>query len=334
MSKSEMTGFRQQVVDALRGESQTIAQLSDALGITDARILFHAGQLAEAHTIQLTRNAEDPRHWICTLTATPEQQDSLEPRDSPMQVRNTVQDFSQAYFDFVDGAFGIASTVLLGRESGTRLSEEQAAEFARRLQNLADEYFLPGRGDQTGTKYGFFTLLLPVDLHPLGDSIQTSVLLETDSLEQFAKSIFVDEVEVYPAYARNADFDSLLNPGDFVKYTSEAVASMGSAHVVVRYTDCGPQPQVVQIEPEVFGSPGKKFTHAVLGWGLMHIEFRRSKNSPDIRCRIVSNTRERASSEARETFAICGDPGVWDWAAVERHALRLKNQLEILAKPV
>ena len=51
-----------------------------------------------------------------------------------------------------------------------RLSEEQAAEFGRRLLALIEEYFPPGKGDRSGIKYGFYGILTPIDLHPLGDS--------------------------------------------------------------------------------------------------------------------------------------------------------------------
>ena len=50
------------------------------------------------------------------------------------------------------------------------LSEEQAAEFGRRLLALIEEYFPPGKGDRSGIKYGFYGILTPIDLHPLGDS--------------------------------------------------------------------------------------------------------------------------------------------------------------------
>ena len=51
-----------------------------------------------------------------------------------------------------------------------RLSEEQAAEFGRRLLALIEEYFPPGKGDRAGVKYGFHGILTPIDLHPLGES--------------------------------------------------------------------------------------------------------------------------------------------------------------------
>jgi hypothetical protein len=49
------------------------------------------------------------------------------------------------------------------------MSAEQAAEFNSRLATLIAEYFGPGRGDRTGTKYGLHWVLTPIDLHPLSD---------------------------------------------------------------------------------------------------------------------------------------------------------------------
>ncbi|MCZ6781520.1 MAG: hypothetical protein O7C73_07755 [Nitrospirae bacterium] len=50
------------------------------------------------------------------------------------------------------------------------MSEEQASEFSRRLLALIEEYFPPGKGDQSGIKYGFYGVLTPIDLHPLKGS--------------------------------------------------------------------------------------------------------------------------------------------------------------------
>ena len=47
---------------------------------------------------------------------------------------------------------------------------KSVSEFSRRLLALIEEYFPPGKGDQSGIKYGFYGILTPIDLQPLEDS--------------------------------------------------------------------------------------------------------------------------------------------------------------------
>ena len=77
--------------------------------------------------------------------------------------------FNQAFREAAEGLYG--STIHQSiNHNRARLSEEQAAEFGRRLLALIEEYFPPGKGDRSGVKYGFHGILTPIDLHPLGDS--------------------------------------------------------------------------------------------------------------------------------------------------------------------
>ncbi len=85
--------------------------------------------------------------------------------DEPLP-REVVCQFNQAFRESADGIFGprFQSSVNHNR---ARLSEEQAAEFNRRLLELIEEYFPPGKGDPSGIKYGFFGVLTPIDLAPI-----------------------------------------------------------------------------------------------------------------------------------------------------------------------
>ena len=77
--------------------------------------------------------------------------------------------FNQALREAAEGLYGSTFQVSVNHNRA-RLSEAQAAEFNRRLLALIEYYFPPGKGDQSGIKYGFHGVLTPIDLHPIEES--------------------------------------------------------------------------------------------------------------------------------------------------------------------
>ena len=151
------------------GEGKSVAEISSTLGVTDTRILRHLELLAESDIVHLRKNGSDPRAWQC-LPAVGKirfqnRNDEADETSEPMPSEVVCQ-FNQAFRETADGIFGpnFQSSVNHNR---ARLSEDQAAEFNRRLLKLIEEYFPPGRGDPTGIKYGFFGVLTPIDLAPI-----------------------------------------------------------------------------------------------------------------------------------------------------------------------
>ncbi len=150
-------------------EGKTVAEISSTLGVTDSRILRHLERLAESDIVHLQQSGGDPTAWRCLPAA-----DRIrfpDPRDNNAESTEAVSSevacqFNQAFRESADGIFGprFQSSVNHNR---ARLSERQAAEFNRRLLELIEEYFPPGKGDPSGIKYGFFGVLTPIDLAPL-----------------------------------------------------------------------------------------------------------------------------------------------------------------------
>ena len=139
------------------------------LGITDTRILRHLELLAGLEVVHLHKTGSDPRTWRCLPAVGkirfPDRSDETAIPFDPMSTEVVCQ-FNQAFRESADGIFGpnFQSSVNHNR---ARLSEDQAAEFNRRLLNLIEEYFPPGKGDPSGIKYGFFGVLTPIDLAPI-----------------------------------------------------------------------------------------------------------------------------------------------------------------------
>ena len=154
------------------GAGKSVAEISQTLDVTDARVLYHLQRLAQTGVVHLEEDGADPQEWRCLSAAgtirvretraTGEQIAEAMPTD-------VVSQFNQASCEAAEGLYGSTFQMSVNHNRA-RLSEEQAAEFGRRLLALIEEYFPPGKGDRSGIKYGFYGILTPIDLHPLGDS--------------------------------------------------------------------------------------------------------------------------------------------------------------------
>ena len=149
------------------GTGKSVAEISQTLDVTDARVLYHVQRLARTGVVHLEEDGAGPRAWRCL------------PAVGAIRVRvplaaeavptDVVSQFNQAFREAAEGLYGPTFQQSVNHNRA-RLSEEQAAEFGRRLLALIEEYFPPGKGDQQGVKYGFYGVFTPIDLHPLGDS--------------------------------------------------------------------------------------------------------------------------------------------------------------------
>ena len=154
------------------GAGKPVAEISQTLDVTDARVLYHLQRLAQTGVVHLEEDGTDPQEWRCLPAAGAIRvRESLSAKDQIAEAMPTdvVNQFNQAFREAAEGLYGSTFQMSVN-QNRARLSEEQAAEFGRRLLALIEEYFPPGKGDRAGIKYGFYGILTPVDLHPLGDS--------------------------------------------------------------------------------------------------------------------------------------------------------------------
>jgi len=154
------------------GAGKSVAEISQTLDVTDARVLYHLQRLAQTGVVHLEEDGAKPQEWRCLPGAgTIRVRESLSVKDQIEEAMPTdvVSQFNQAFREAAEGLYGSTFQQSINHNRA-RLSEEQAAEFGRRLLALIEEYFPPGKGDQSGIKYGFYGIFTPVDLHPLGDS--------------------------------------------------------------------------------------------------------------------------------------------------------------------
>lgn len=149
------------------GSGKSVAEISQALDVTDARVLYHVQRLAAAGVVHLEEDGAGSRAWRCLPAAGAIR--VRVPLAAEAVPTDVVSQFNQAFREAAEGLYGSTFQQSVNHNRA-RLSEEQAAEFGRRLLALIEEYFPPGKGDQQGVKYGFYGVFTPIDLHPLGDS--------------------------------------------------------------------------------------------------------------------------------------------------------------------
>ena len=158
---ADWSALPRQIVHAL-DRRKTLDELAAELHVTDARVRWYLDRLQAADLL-----GEQDGKWSRTdqsnvMLTSPEPATD----DQSIMPGRTVYDFQQAYADAAAGMFGTEFVQQSG-EHGARISLQQAAEFRDRLLALIAEYFAPGKGDRTGTKYGFHWVLTPTDLHPI-----------------------------------------------------------------------------------------------------------------------------------------------------------------------
>ena len=158
------------------GAGNSVAEISRALDVTDARVLYHLQKLEQTGVVILEAGAR-PGDRRCLPAAgvirVREHLESDDQQDDAIQEEAIPSDvafqFNQAFREAAEGMYGPRYQASVNHNRA-RLSEEQAAEFSRRLLALIEEYFPPGKGDRRGTKYGFYGVLTPIDLHPIEDA--------------------------------------------------------------------------------------------------------------------------------------------------------------------
>ena len=154
------------------GEGKSVAEISQTLDVTDARVLYHLQRLAQTGAVYLEEDGVGSQEWRC-LPAVGKvcvrETRSANDQTAEAIPTDVVGQFNQAFREAAEGLYGSTFQQSVNHNRA-RLSEEQAAEFGRRLLALIEEYFPPGKGDRSGIKYGFHGILTPIDLHPLGDN--------------------------------------------------------------------------------------------------------------------------------------------------------------------
>jgi len=81
----------------------------------------------------------------------------------------------------------------------------------------------------------------------------------------------------------------------------------------------------VQLIPEKNG--GKHFRFSVDGWGLIQLQL--TFGESEVSCRVAVNSEKRALTWF-DTYPDHGDPRLWDWKLIEKHARRI---IRVLKQP-
>ena len=70
---------------------------------------------------------------------------------------------------------------------------------------------------------------------------------------------------------------------------------------------------------------GKRFRFSMDGWGLIQLQLTYSDDH--VSCRVAVNSEKRALAWL-QTYPDHGDPSLWDWKIVEKHARRIIRKMK------
>jgi hypothetical protein len=132
-----------------------------------------------------------------------------------------------------------------------------------------------------------------------------------------------DAAHVYEAYSdperKIRSFSSLADLSEYM----EARQKEGVRHVAlaVEFRDVKGQVQTRRIALRPEKCNGATWREAVGGWGLVHVQFAFLEDGR-VECRVAVNSEKRAAAWASNQ-PDAGDPKLWDWKVVEKHARRL-----------
>lgn len=139
------------------GAGKSVAEISQTLDVTDARVLYHLQRLAQTGVVHLAEDGANPQEWRCLPTAgairvretraTDEQIAEAMPTD-------VVSQFNQALREAAEGLYGSTFQMSVNHNRA-RLSEEQAAEFGRRLLALYRRVLSSGERRSIGHQIRF-----------------------------------------------------------------------------------------------------------------------------------------------------------------------------------
>lgn len=102
---------------------------------------------------------------------------------------------------------------------------------------------------------------------------------------------------------------------------AELAAGRTTANLTLHYPETGGLAVQERIDLNNPATNGATWRYTLGGWGLIQLQLE-IRQPGLVGCRIAVNSAERARAWAK-TYPRLGEPDLWDWPAIEKHALRL-----------
>jgi hypothetical protein len=111
----------------------------------------------------------------------------------------------------------------------------------------------------------------------------------------------------------------------------EAAVSLAVVDFAIYYPDVKGSLLIERIALDPRKCNGESFRYAVGGWGVIHLQCDMRK-PPGLLCRVSVNSEARANGW-KDTRPSYGEPALWDWKLVDKHARRLMRAINKHAQP-
>jgi hypothetical protein len=159
--------------------------------------------------------------------------------------------------------------------------------------------------------------------------MQGSATINREALSDLTKTVFEGiKPNIYTAYSEYEqeimEFESPDKLNDYITKSRKSGESL--LMFAIWYTNTNGHIDIKKIELNPKKCNGYKFRYSIGGWGIIQLQCD-FKREPDINCRIAVNTEKRAQ-KWKDTYPNLGDPDLWDWNAVEKHARRLIRRMK------
>jgi hypothetical protein len=159
--------------------------------------------------------------------------------------------------------------------------------------------------------------------------MQAEVVISFDRLTLIADAIYeIGNPKVQEAYSvPEEDLRRLDTATALLSHIEKALSGrLKSASYMIYYPESEGITKQKRIDLIPEKCDGKKFRFFAEGWGLIQFQLRFSP-SGDLMCRFAVNSEKRAKAWF-PTFPDHGDPSLWKWKIVERHARRLIRSIK------
>lgn len=156
--------------------------------------------------------------------------------------------------------------------------------------------------------------------------MQTTVTIPTSSLRSLFDVVFRDPVKVATTYSDLSEKIKYFNSPEEIE---GHLRGRSFESYALHYLDCGGNVEERRIALNPSKCGGHTFRYSIDGWGLILIQIT-EKLPALVECRIAVNTVARAEKWA-DTYPEYGNPLMWNWKLVEKHARRLIRHVKKIA---
>ena len=164
-------------------------------------------------------------------------------------------------------------------------------------------------------------------------SMQSTATLNQEGFTELAEFVFQSGAPVvFHAYSDYGEpLRRFRTPAELINEIQSAFGrGQKFLHFAIHYPETNGHVAERRITLDPRKCAGHTWRYTVEGWGLIQLQGD-VRHAPAIECRVAVNTQKRAEAWAG-THPSLGNPELWDWRVVQRHAGRIIRKMKRIAE--